>query len=122
MKQRILSGIPDFYKVIQSFRVLAVALEAALTGPNITEIEVFQNQHLDTSSAVNEVVKYDLFCPVLKLHHEMKKAYLTMRLKMSFRLNMLVQNIYSHEERQNTDLCYGPFNMSMQERLCERLF
>jgi hypothetical protein len=44
-------------------RVQTAAPEAALAGADIAEIKTFQNQHLDTSSAVDEFVHHDLFHP-----------------------------------------------------------
>ena len=40
--------ISGLYKIIQSFRILAVAPEAALAGVDIAEVKIFQYQHLGT--------------------------------------------------------------------------
>jgi len=61
--------ISGFHKLIQRVGVLAVALEAALSGTHIAEVKIFQNQHLDTSSAVDELIQHDLFCPVPNAVH-----------------------------------------------------
>ena len=56
--------VPGSHNFVQRLGVLAVALEAALAGANIAEIKIFQNQHLRSSSAVDELVQDDLFHPV----------------------------------------------------------
>ena len=67
--ERVGQCVPSSDDFIQSFRVLAVALETALAGANIAEVKIFQYQHFDTSSAVDEFVQNDLFCPVLDAVH-----------------------------------------------------
>ena len=47
--ERVGQRISGFHKFVQRFRILGVAFEAALAGANVTEIKIFQNQHLDTS-------------------------------------------------------------------------
>jgi hypothetical protein len=60
----VCQGVSRFYDLIQRLCILAVALKAALTGANVAEVKIFQNQRLGTSSAVDEIVKDNLFRPV----------------------------------------------------------